>query len=460
MGVSVLVADPQRLYGEALAAALGAQPGLLALPEHPQDSEAAVAAARRLRPDVVIVDQWVGGGLDAPGVAWELRSDLPHVKVLLLSWVVTAAQVDAALGAGAAGFLPKSVGVVEVAQAVRQAHFGESPVFGAQLRRLVDAVESRNDAVEERSQRFATLSERELELLTLLERGLPSQRLAAELFINEGTLRNHIHSILKKTGARNQQELVQMARKGTVQLGGAGPPAGSWQPATEGDPSAEAADIRVLVADEQRLFAESLGWALSGTPGIKVVSAVYGSGCASVQAVIKTSPDVVMYDYWMPETTGLAATRYLRTWAPRSPVVLSSWLHGKREVDQALSAGAEVMIRKSISLDQLVATLQQVARRGRSTSDNPSLVKPADPLDTAGWEALTALTPREVEVLHLLCRGRSRIELAEELGISPATARNHLNSILRKTGTESGLEAVAFARREGLVREPGAPPLS
>src|SRR5687768_198082 len=106
MEVSVLVADPQRLYGESLAAALGAQPGIRALPEFPADSDAVVGAARRLRPDVVLVDQWMGGRLDAPGVAWELRSDLPGVKVLLLSWVVTAAQVDAALGAGAAGFLP------------------------------------------------------------------------------------------------------------------------------------------------------------------------------------------------------------------------------------------------------------------------------------------------------------------------------------------------------------------
>lgn len=456
MEVSVLVADPQRLYGEALATALGAQPGLRALPESPQDSNAAVRAARRLRPDVVLVDHWITGTLDGTGVAWELRSDLPGVKVLLLSWVVTAAQVDAALGAGAAGFLPKSIGVAEVAQAVRQAHFGESPVFGAQLRRLVDAVESRNDEVEERSVRFAMLSQRELELLGLLERGLSGQRLAAELFINEGTLRNHIHSILKKTGARNQQELARMARNGAVQLAGSGPPAGAWRPAVEG----EAKGTRVIVADEQRLFAESLGAALADSPGITIVSAEYGSGGSAVQATIKKSPDVVLYDYWMPETTGLAATRYLRTWAPRSPLVLSSWLHGPREAAKAAAAGAAAMVKKSISLDALVETLQEVAAgRAPTHADPPSTERARHPEETDDWEALRTLTPREVEVLQLLCQGRSRIEVAQDLGISVATARNHLNSILRKTGTESGLEAVAFARREGLVREPGAPPL-
>lgn len=457
MEVSVLVADPQRLYGEALAVALGAQPGLLALPEHPQDSESTVAAARRLRPDVVLVDHWIGGRLEGPGVAWELRSDLPGVKVILMSWLVTAAQVDAALGAGAAGFLPKSIGVAEVTQAVRQARFGESPVFGAQLRRLVDTIESRNDEVEERSLRFATLSQRELELLGLLERGLSRQKLAAELFINEGTLRNHIHSILKKTGARNQQELARMARKGTVQLAGSGPPAGSWRPAAAG----EEGDVRVLVADEQRLFAESLGWALAGSPGIAVVSAEYGSGGAAVQTAIRTSPNVILYDYWMPETTGVAAARYLRTWAASSPIILSSWLHGPREVANALSAGAAAMVRKSIALGELIEALKQAPSTGvPDIADTPSAEPAARPEARADWMILRTLTPRELEVLHLLCQGRSRVELAEELGISEATARNHLNSILRKTRTESGLEAVAFARREGLVREPGAPPLA
>lgn len=457
MEVSVLVADPQRLYGEALAFALSAQPGLHALGECPQDCDTAVNTARRLRPDVVLIDHWIGGRLDGPGVAWELRSDLPGVKVILLSWLVTAAQVDAALGAGAAGFLPKSVGVAEVAQAVRQAHFGESPVFGAQLRRLVDAVESRNEVVEERSQRFAKLSNRELELLGLLERGLSTQRLAAELFINEGTLRNHIHSILKKTGARNQQELVQMARKGAVQLVGTGPPAGTWRPAVE----LEARGVRVLIADEQRLFAESLGVALAHSPGITVVSAEYGSGGNAVQATIKTSPDVVLYDYWMPETTGLAAVRYLETWASRSPLVLSSWLHGPREVAKATAAGAAGMVKKSISLDTLIDTLQEVASgRAAAHADAPSTEHAASPEAVTDWAILRTLTPREVEVLHLLGRGRSRIQLADELGISAATARNHLNSILRKTGRGSGLEAVAFARRAGLVRERGAPPLS
>lgn len=452
----MLVADSQRLYAEAVAAALDACDGIHAVPDYPVDGPTAVGAALRMRPDVVLVDHGIGGGLDGPGIAWELRSDLPTVKVVTLSWLVASAQVDAALGAGAAGLLPKSIGIADLAVAVRQAHAGESPVFGDQLRRLVETVESRNYVVEERAKRFATLSQREGELLAMLEHGYSSQKLAAELFISEGTLRNHIHSILKKTGARNQQELVQMARKGAVQLVGSGPPSGSWEPPT---PPSEG--VAVVVADEQRLLAEALGHALS--PRVRLLTSIYGSGGTALQAIIKMSPDVVVYDYWMPETTGPAAARYLAAWTPRTRVILSSWLHGRAEVVAAESAGADGMVRKSITLAHLVKAIEQ-ASAGRNLHHG-------DPTSVAGmgtahtetedkWRMLRTLTPREVEVLQLLARGRSRNELAEELGISAATARNHLNNILRKTRTSSGHEAVSLARKEGLVREPGAPPVS
>lgn len=458
MYISVLVADSQRLYAEAVAAALGTREGIRALPESPVDGPTTLATALRLHPDVVVVDHLIGGRLDGPAVAWELRSDLPTVKVVTTSWVVAAAQVDAALGAGAVGLLPKSIGIEDLAVAVRQAHAGESPVFGDQLRRLVETVESRNDVVEERTRRFATLSQRESELLGMLEQGHSSQKLAAALFINEGTLRNHIHSILKKTGARNQQELVQMARKGAVQLVGSGPPSGTWRPVNAGT-----LGPRVLVADEQRLFAEALGHALTAAPGQVVQAAEYGSGSAAIQAVIKTRPDVVVYDYWMPETTGPAAARYLATWAPGAKVVLLSWLHGPSEVAKAHRAGAAGVVRKSIRLDGLVQTIDEAATGRRLTlAEAPRGVVPGQPdLASEGvWQILVTLTPREVEVLQLLSRGRSRNELAEELGISSATARNHLNNILRKTATSSGHEAVGLVRRAGLVREPGAPPLS
>ncbi|HVE46936.1 MAG TPA: LuxR C-terminal-related transcriptional regulator [Acidimicrobiales bacterium] len=111
-------------------------------------------------------------------------------------------------------------------------------------------------------------------------------------------------------------------------------------------------------------------------------------------------------------------------------------------------------------LDELVRAVQRVGTGQATTAAGAPPTHTTPQERGIASEALASLTPREVEVVHLLCRGRSRVELAEELGISAATARNHLNSILRKTGTESGLEAVAFARREGLVREPGAPPLS
>lgn len=216
-------------------------------------------------------------------------------------------------------------------------------------------------------------------------------------------------------------------------------------------------EISVLIADEQPLMAESLAEALSQWSDLRVVGFRHG-GRDAIQSTIKLRPDVVLYDYWMPGTSGTAAVRYLSRWAPRSRLLLMSWLHGPAQTWRAYQAGA-ALIPKRVTLEELAEVVRRThEERPLSHVERVRPVKIGDHDSRPCWERLVSITPRELEILQLLAGETSSLtETALDLGISVGTARNHLQRILRKTGSKTRIEALEFARHEGLVREPGTP---
>ncbi|HVE45866.1 MAG TPA: response regulator transcription factor [Acidimicrobiales bacterium] len=214
-------------------------------------------------------------------------------------------------------------------------------------------------------------------------------------------------------------------------------------------------EITVLIADSERLFAESLGRALAGEPELKVVGEHFGPGRAALDAVIVAQPNVVLYDFWTSGTSGPAAARYLSAWAPGSRVLLLSWLHGPYQVRESYDAGASGMVSKKISLPELVAAVRDV-QAGRS-------VRCAEPVtrgvakaytghDPAGcWARLEKLTPRELAVLQILSEVRPVTEVADVLGIARSTTKNHVHNILQKTDAASVDEVIDLAQHEGLL---------
>lgn len=460
----MLVVDAQRLMADALTVALSAAPGFVALPWCPRSTAEAVEAATHLRPDVVVLDYWMTGPGDGPTTTRAILDATPGTAVLLSSWVHGPDHVEAALAAGAAGFVPKSVSLELLQEAIVRAAAGERPVFADRLRRLVASIHQRAEEAERSWSTMMSLSQREVEVVRAMATGRSLPQLAPELYVSTGTLRNHVQHILKKTGAHNQREVVQMARSlglvaGAPAEGEPGdvrvPPSPSIRPGSRQGP------ISILVADEQRLFTEALGAALGHYPDLEVAAAPAGDGHAAVAAAIASRPDVVLYDYWMPATAGPAAARYLASWSPGTTVLLSSWLHGPTEVEQARVSGAAGLLSKRLTIDQLVEAVRAVPageplphaerdRRVRAPAPSPNSVE-------RRWSRLVSLTPREIEVLRLLAQGKAIKEVAKELCIAVGTARNHAQSILDKTGASGTVEAVGIAYDEGLVRGVGRP---
>lgn len=210
--IKVLVADPQYLVADAICTALAQDDGLAPLDERPTDGIEAIEVVVQRRPDVAVLDYWLQG-THGPSAVRTIREWVPGQAVIVVSAVVGPDQVRACLDAGAAGFLPKSVSVGLLAEAVHRVYDGERPVFRDRLQRMVTELSRRCLEQDVRVERLLSLTPRELAVLKELSRGRSVQETARQLSIRSGTVRAHVHSILRKTDTHNQLEAVAMARK-------------------------------------------------------------------------------------------------------------------------------------------------------------------------------------------------------------------------------------------------------
>jgi DNA-binding NarL/FixJ family response regulator len=203
--VRVLLADDQALVRGGFRLILESQPGITVVAEA-ADGPQAVALARRLRPDVCLVDIRMPGqdgievtrALAGPGVADPLR-------VVIVTTFDTDEYVYGALRAGAAGFLLKDAGPALLIEAVRAAAAGDALISPSVTVRLLSRlVPARGPAAGARDE----LSGRELDIAREIARGRTNREIAAELFISLSTVKTHITRIQAKLGVRNRVEIA------------------------------------------------------------------------------------------------------------------------------------------------------------------------------------------------------------------------------------------------------------
>ncbi|MFB8394109.1 response regulator [Streptomyces yangpuensis] len=217
--IRVLIADDQPLVRRGLALILGPDPEFEVVGEA-EDGARAVALARELRPDVVVMDIRMPV-LDGVRATEELARTLPDVRVLALSTFDMDEYVVAALRAGAYGFLPKDVSPEELGAAVRIVHAGEAAVAPRLLTRLLSAYVRTPAPVRPAAAAVPSgMTPREREIWQLLATGLDNAEIAAELDISVSTVKNHITGIFGKLGVRDRAQAVIAAyESGLVEAG-------------------------------------------------------------------------------------------------------------------------------------------------------------------------------------------------------------------------------------------------
>jgi len=221
---------------------------------------------------------------------------------------------------------------------------------------------------------------------------------------------------------------------------------------------------RVLIADDQTLVRSGFRLILNAA-GIPVVAEA-ADGKQAVAAALEHRPDVVLMDIRMPEMDGLEATRHILASLEDVRIIILTTFDLDRYVYAALSAGASGFLLKDVSPEHLIAAVRLV-RCGDALlapSITRRLVERFAPREVSGISGstpgrangdLSALTPRELEVLGLVARGLSNAELAAALTLSEATVKTHVARILAKLQLRDRVQAVVLAYETGLV-SPGA----
>ncbi len=205
--------------------------------------------------------------------------------------------------------------------------------------------------------------------------------------------------------------------------------------------------MKVLIADDHRLFLAAIRQALADADDIEIVGEAT-DGTRVLPLVRRTNPDVVLLDLRMPQMDGLACIDQLKKYGLDAKIVVLSAYDDADHIQAAFRRGADGYIVKSINPADLASAIRQAT--------DGTYFSPVEPTTAADGDvgASAGLTERELDILKAAARGLSNQRIAKELWITEQTVKFHLSNIYRKLGVSSRTAATHYAYEHGLVETP------
>jgi DNA-binding NarL/FixJ family response regulator len=201
--------------------------------------------------------------------------------------------------------------------------------------------------------------------------------------------------------------------------------------------------IKVLVVDDHPLMRVGIAAIIDGRPGMTTVAQA-GTGEEAVELYERHLPDITLMDLRLPQMSGVETIRAIRRSHAHARFVVLTTYEGDEDIHQALEAGAQGYIIKGMPYDTLIDALERVYAGGRFL---PAPVKRA----LASRTPDSDLSQRERQVLELLATGNSNKKIGELLGITEATVKSHVSTILMRLNAVDRTQAVVAALQRGLV---------
>jgi DNA-binding NarL/FixJ family response regulator len=203
--IRIIVADDHVIVREGLAAIIGRQPDMVVVAEAANGEEACLRWLEH-RPDVLLLDLRMPV-LDGLGVMGRIRSAVPEARIVVLTTFDTDSEISGAIKAGAKGYLLKDAPRDVLVETIRKVHAGETCIPAPLVAKLAAGVSAEG------------LTDRELEVLKLVARGMSNKEVATDLAISETTVKTHLRSVFTKLRVLSRTEAIAAAsRRGLVQL--------------------------------------------------------------------------------------------------------------------------------------------------------------------------------------------------------------------------------------------------
>jgi DNA-binding NarL/FixJ family response regulator len=221
--------------------------------------------------------------------------------------------------------------------------------------------------------------------------------------------------------------------------------------------------ITVMIVDDHPVFRQGLRRVLESEDDLDVIAEV-SDGIEALQLAKQMIPNVMLLDINLPGMNGLQIARSLKDLLLDINIIMLTAYHDDEQVFHAIRAGASAYFPKDVSPRRLIEAVRLVDQ-GSYVVEDRVLEKPevgtwlldqfkqvdSEIVDLDG-SLLVSLSPREMEILQFIARGKSNKEIAHELGISRQTVKNHMTSILRKLAVNDRTQAAIYALRRGWIR--------
>jgi len=215
------------------------------------------------------------------------------------------------------------------------------------------------------------------------------------------------------------------------------------------DNQTKSESIRILITDDHAVVREGLRTLIGTEPGMEVIGDA-ADGVEAVEIACALKPDVILMDMVMPRMGGLEAIQKIKEQCPDAQVLVLTSFSDDETVFPAIKAGALGYLLKNTPPDRLLSAIRDVHQGNPSMSPDianklmSELQRKSDLPPTED-----PLTDREMDVLKLVARGMTNLEIAEELVISEGTVRTHVSNVLSKLHLANRTQAALFALREG-----------
>jgi DNA-binding NarL/FixJ family response regulator len=213
--------------------------------------------------------------------------------------------------------------------------------------------------------------------------------------------------------------------------------------------------VHVLIVQDHPLLASAISRVLEAQPDL-AVSGVSSSGADAVQAATNHRPDVVLMDFRLPDVTGPAAARMIKSAHADAAIVFHSADESETALLDAIDAGATAYLTKDATADQIIEAVRRASAGevlipaelfARAIARQRGVVTRKRERD----QLLAEFTPRELDILHLLAEGLDTSAMSERLAIAPHTVEWHVRHVIEKLQVHSKLQAVIAAAHKGLI---------